>query len=122
MDNPVNWFEIAVADLDRASAFYEAILGLPLDHHSMGGADMAWFPMNPTGAGSAGALVKHDTYEPSDKGTVIYFSVDDIEATLARAQQHGGHVLMPKESIGEFGFVGMLTDSEGNRIGLHSRA
>ena len=31
MSNPVNWFEIYVQDLDRAKAFYEAVLGIELN-------------------------------------------------------------------------------------------
>jgi len=40
--NPVNWFEIAVTDLNRAKEFYENILGYELSVQEMGPLKMAW--------------------------------------------------------------------------------
>ena len=54
------------------------------------------------------------------KGTVVYFSVWDIDAVLKRVEEKGGKVLNPKMSIGEYGFLGHFEDSEGNRVALHS--
>lgn len=120
--NPVNWFEIPVTDMDRAKSFYEAILEVELALRDLGNLQMAWFPMNPDASGSTGTLILAETYVPSHEGTMVYFSVKDIEATLGRVAQHGGKVLNPKMSIGEFGFVGHFEDSEGNRVALHSES
>jgi len=114
------WFEIPVSDLARAKAFYEAATGLSLTFMDMGDSQMEMFPGGPTDPGSAGALVVSEGYVPSHQGTVIYFATDDIEAFLARVGAAGGTTLVPKMSIGEFGFVGHFQDSEGNRVGLHS--
>jgi uncharacterized protein len=38
-----------------------------------------------------------------------------------RIEEAGGKIVRPKMSIGEFGFVSIFIDSEGNTIGLHSR-
>ena len=119
--NPVGWFEIPVTDMARATAFYEHVFGVKLEEHEMGPALMAWFPWKEGAMGAAGALVKGDAYEPSHAGVMVYFSAPDIEAALARAKEKGGAVLAEKFSIGEYGFVGTMQDSEGNRIGLHSR-
>ena len=116
----VNWFEIPATDLERAQAFYEAVLGVELSVQDMGDLRMAWFPMVQGGAGSAGSLVQAESFEPSHAGSMVYFSVDDIEGTLERAAAHGGKVLNGKQGIGEYGFVGHFEDSEGNRVGLHS--
>jgi predicted enzyme related to lactoylglutathione lyase len=131
--NPVNWFEIPVNDLGRARKFYESIFGieLPLRHPYMEVADvgtslvgapmeMAWFPMERNVPGAAGTLMKSKGYTPSHQGTMIYFSVDDINEVLRKVDQSGGKSLAPKTSIGEYGFIGLFEDSEGNRIGLHS--
>lgn len=118
--NAVGWFEIPVTDMKRAKAFYEHVLGVSLDPMQMGPADMAMFPMNPGGPGAAGCLIKTEGYTPSYAGSVVYFSVDDIEGTLAKAKAKGGTTVVPKMSIGEHGFVGQFQDSEGNRVALHS--
>jgi len=87
----------------------------------MGSSLMAWFPMWEGKIGAAGSLIKGEGYEPSSAGTLVYFTAPDIEATLARVEEKGGRILAPKTSIGESGFIGMFLDTEGNRIGLHSR-
>lgn len=120
--NPVNWFEIPVSDMDRAKTFYEAVLETELSVNDFGGSTMAWFPMDPEGAGATGTLILAETYTPSYDGTMVYFPVKDIEATLGRVVKAGGKVVNPKQSIGEFGFVGHFEDSEGNRVGLHSQS
>lgn len=118
--NLVNWFEIPTTDLERAKAFYEAVLGVELSVQEMGELRMAWFPMIEGGAGASGSLVQAESFVPSHAGSMVYFSVDDIEATLDRAASNGGRIVNPKMSIGEYGFVGHFEDCEGNRVGLHS--
>jgi uncharacterized protein len=107
--NPVNWFEIPVKDIGRARKFYEKVLGLELSPYDMEPFTMAFFPMTQGAQGAAGSLIKGESYEPSHAGTVVYFSVDDIEETL-----------MPKKSIGQYGFIAHFEDTEGNRLALHS--
>ncbi|WP_112663079.1 VOC family protein [Microvirga flavescens] len=119
--NPVVWFEIPVNDLDKAKAFYEGVLDLSLSLQEMGPAKMAFFPMKDQAEpGAAGTLVKSDGYGPSESGTLVYFEVPDIEGTLKKVGEKGGKTLMPKTSIGQYGFIGHFVDCEGNRIGLHS--
>lgn len=70
--NIAGWFEIPVANMERAIAFYETILNKKLERHQMGPLDMAWFPyatdrMVP---GASGTLVCHkEFYTPSESGT-----------------------------------------------------
>jgi len=45
---------------------------------------------------------------------------DDLQVALDRVEGAGGKVLQARESIGEFGNIAMILDTEGNRIGLHS--
>jgi uncharacterized protein len=120
--NPVNWFEIPVKDIERAKTFYEKVFGFTLERHDFNTMKMAWFPMTNEAPGATGSLVEEDSYAPSGTGTgvVLYFSVDDIKATLAKADSNGGEILQPKIAIGEYGFIGHFIDSEGNRVGLHS--
>lgn len=118
--NPVNWFEIPVKDLSRATEFYQNIFGVELALNEMGPTKMAWFPMEKDASGAGGTLMKADGYQPSDEGTLVYFSVDDIESVLKKINAEGGKTLEPKSSIGEHGFIALFKDSEGNRVGLHS--
>lgn len=128
--NAVAWFEIYVSDLDRARAFYEATLEVTLSElpapqgEGMPSVHMLAFPsdyekMLP---GAAGALCKMEGVEPKTGGTLVYFSCQDCAHNAELAAKAGGKILAPKFSIGEYGFIAMVEDSEGNTIGLHSVA
>jgi len=118
--NPVNWFEIPVKDMGRARKFYEKVFDRELTPEEIGPYTMAFFPMEQGAPGAAGTLMKAESYEPSHAGTIVYFSVDDIEETLRRIIANGGKTLLPKTGIGEYGFIAHFEDTEGNRLALHS--
>ena len=120
MPNPVNWFEIPVADLHRAKAFYEAVLGYELSLQEMGPMKMAWFPAERGAPFATGSLVQAESYTPSRAGSIVYFSVASIERALEAVAGAGGAIINGKTSIGEFGFVAHFEDSEGNRVALHA--
>jgi len=118
--NAVTWFEIPAAKLARAKKFYERVLGITLTHLDMGPAAMETFPNEQEAPGCGGALVMTDGYTPSHEGTLVYFEVSDIAGTLAKVGAEGGRTLVPKMEIGEFGFIALFQDTEGNRLGLHA--
>jgi uncharacterized protein len=121
MQNAVNWFEIATTDFDRAVTFYSTLLGVELQKSDFMGETQAFFPSDPTSVG--GAIVKGDRLTPAATGTVIYLNlgnVEKLEQSLGRVDASGGKLLMPKTDIGDPGYIGMIQDSEGNRIGLHA--
>jgi predicted enzyme related to lactoylglutathione lyase len=123
--NVVGWFEIPVLDMDRAVKFYETVLQLSLARHTLNELEMAWFPFVADGIGSGGSLVKHAGYIPSQKeGVLIYFTAPngDLDGAIARVAGAGGSVILPRRKISdEYGFMGLIVDTEGNRIALHSR-
>lgn len=119
--NLAGWFEIPVTDMDRAKTFYESVFDLHLELQEMGPQEMAWFPMQEEIYDAGGALVRGPGYLPAQTGVIIYLTTPDIEITLAKAQAQGGRVLARKTAIGDYGFIGFIADTEGNRIGIHSR-
>jgi uncharacterized protein len=118
MAHPVYYFEIPVTDMDRAVKFYEKLLGVKLERQMVDGYDMARFPFAEGAAGATGALAKGDVYRPSKDGAIVYFHVDDIRKTVAKAEAMGRPILYPVKDIGEAGFVAEIEDSEGNRLAL----
>ena len=122
--NPVVWFEIYVQDMARAQKFYEAVFLCrlePLDvpEGDADGYQMLAFPMEMSGPGAGGTLCKMEGV-PSGGGTLVYFGCDDCAVEQGRVEQAGGGVFKPKFAIGEYGFAAIVTDTEGNMIGLHS--
>jgi predicted enzyme related to lactoylglutathione lyase len=120
MPNPATYFEIPVTDMDRAVRFYERVLGVDFERTEIDGHPMALFPFSPDAPGITGALALGRSYTPGPQGVRLYFSVTDIDATLARAVDNGGAVLYPRTSIGEHGFVAEFQDSEGNCIAIRA--
>ena len=120
MTNALNWFEIPTVDIDRAAAFYGAILDSKVEVFEMyPGFKMAMFPSESGKVG--GAIVHGDGYTPSTDGTLVYLNGgEDLSVVLNRVEGAGGKALSPKQDIGENGFVAMFVDTEGNRVGLHS--
>ncbi len=119
--NPVGWFEIPVADMERATRFYEAVLAVTLTPFQMGPDAMAWFPNHDAVKGTSGSLVQAEGFEPGSAGTRVYFTAPDLDATLERALAAGGQVIVGRTDIGEFGFYAVVQDTEGNQVGLHAR-
>lgn len=121
--NVVTWFEIPVTDMSRAKKFYGAVLGVELtDMPPMGDdSEMSAFPWVEGAPNASGALIKSKDSTPSSDGIVIYFHSEDVNSELERVEANGGKVLIPKMAIGEFGFFAQFTDTEGNRVALHSQ-
>jgi hypothetical protein len=119
--NAVGWFEIYVQDMDRARKFYEAVFQLKLEQLPSPAVKMWAFPMRHGATGSPGSLVHMPGVESKMGGTIVYFSCEDCAAEESRVAKSGGRVHKSKFSIGEYGFISLVYDSEGNMIGLHSR-
>ncbi|MBM5810738.1 MAG: VOC family protein [Gammaproteobacteria bacterium] len=120
-DNPVGWFEIYVQDLRRARQFYETVLQLPLQQLASPGLEMWAFPIVSGGRGASGALVRAPGVPSGGNSTLVYFSCADCAEAGARVVPAGGRLLRERISIGEYGFVVLAYDTEGNLFGLHSR-
>lgn len=120
--NAIGWFDVYVDDMDRAAAFYEAVFRRRLESipDPTGETRMRAFPANMSAYGAAGALVKSSHARPGPGGTMVYFSVDDCAVEQGRVVEQGGKVLRPRFSIGEFGWVSVCMDTEGNVFGLNS--
>ena len=118
--NPVGWFEIYVEDMDRAKAFYETVFETKLQNLPNHDLDMWAFPMESNLWGAAGSLVKMAGRTAGGNSTLVYFSCEDCAVEQARAEKAGGQLQRGKFSIGQYGFIALVLDSEGNMIGLHS--
>lgn len=120
--NAIGWFDIYVDDLDRATAFYETVLGQKLEPMGdpTGESQMMSFPADMGRYGAGGALTKSAHAGPGVGGTIVYFASQDCAVEAARVAAAGGQVVRPKFSIGEFGWVALCQDTEGNMFGLNS--
>lgn len=124
--NPVGWFEIYVQNMERVRTFYQNVFQVTLEPLPAPGPDLEMFAfppvMAPDNPGCASALVKMEGKDSGGGGTIIYFSCEDCGVEISRVQSNGGQVHFDKMPIGEYGFIAMFLDPDGNMIGLHSMA
>ncbi|MFC1237184.1 VOC family protein [Vibrio sp. F74] len=121
--NAIGWFDIYVNDMDRAVSFYQSVFKNKLDSMrdpTDSNAVMRSFPTDMMSYGAGGALVKREGSGPATGGTLIYFGVEDCLTEELRVKGAGGEVIRSKMSIGEFGWVSICMDTEGNTFGLSS--
>jgi predicted enzyme related to lactoylglutathione lyase len=118
--NPVGWFEIYVQDMDRARSFYEAVFSVKLEKLNDEQPELWKFPQSMTSYGASGALASVEGMPSGGNSTLVYFTCADCANELARVAGAGGSVMKDKFSIGEYGYIGLAFDTEGNLIGLHS--
>jgi predicted enzyme related to lactoylglutathione lyase len=122
--NPVGWFEIYVQDIERAKAFYRSVFATEFTRlENPGqppGMELWAFPMQENAIGVTGALVKMPGVASGGNSVIVYFMSPDCAVTAAKAEQAGGRIHMTKTSIGQYGHIALVTDTEGNMIGLHS--
>ncbi len=119
-NNPVGWFEIYVQDMARAKKFYESVFQLKLEKLDNPEPEMWSFPGNMEKYGAPGALVRMPGFPSGGNSTLIYFVCADCAVETSRVVAAGGRVQKEKFSIGPYGFISLVFDTEGNMIGLHS--
>ena len=125
LTNAINWFEIPVADFERARKFYEAIFSYQMPESQMGDSRMGFFLYDFKGGKVGGAIVHNPRlYTPIDNGTLVYLNCQpDLQIVLDKVETAGGKVLEPKTLISpeqNLGYYALIIDSEGNKVALHS--
>ncbi|HEX2628953.1 MAG TPA: VOC family protein [Chitinophagaceae bacterium] len=123
MKNAISWFEIPASDLDRATKFYETIFGVKFNALDLDNIKMRMFELEDM-MGVGGAIVDSGGFhKPSmTDGPLIYLNGNpDVQKVLDKVEAAGGKIMVPKTEISpEYGYMAVIIDTEGNRIGLHS--
>jgi predicted enzyme related to lactoylglutathione lyase len=120
MKNPAVWFSIQVDDMARARDFYERVFGVKLTRLENTDHEMWAFPSDMHSYGTSGALTPSSGARGGGNGTMVYFACEDCAIEAEKAARAGGRIQQPKISIGQYGHVAEVMDTEGNVIGLHS--
>ena len=117
--NRAVWFDIPVADLDRAASFYREVLGVGVVKETYG--DFSFCVIDHQD-GNGGCLV-HNKEEIAAGGVLIYLNANGrIRDAVGKVVPNGGSIIQDTHAIGPHGFRAVVLDSEGNRIALHSES
>jgi predicted enzyme related to lactoylglutathione lyase len=117
-NNRAVWFDIPVADLDRAATFYRAVLNVKVAKETYG--DFSFCVIEHEN-GNGGCLVPNKE-EIAAGGVLLYLNANGrIRDAVSKVVPNGGSLIEDAHPIGPHGFRAVVLDSEGNRIALHSR-
>ena len=116
MGAPVAFFEISSPDHERAQKFYGELFGWQVAADpAMGGYGLV---DTAAGDGAIGGGIGPVEDGAAD-GVRIYVRVDDLEASLQRAEQLGGTRLVPPTELpAGYGWFALFADPDGNTVGL----
>ncbi len=112
MPYPVTHFEINAKDTRAQQKFYGDLFGWHIDTNQPGGYGL--IDTHSAGAGINGGIA---AAQGGRSFVTFYVETEDLEATLARATQLGGSVIVPPMSMGPVTFA-LFSDPEGNVVGL----
>ncbi len=105
------WFELATTDIDSASDFYQQVLqsdiGLDPD------TPFPYMLMKVNDNPAAGIIKIGEDWGPVPPNWGVYFGVDDVDATVAKAQELGGSVIVEPTDLRDFARFSVLRDAEG---------
>ncbi|HMX36257.1 MAG TPA: VOC family protein [Ferruginibacter sp.] len=124
MQHAISWFEIPTTDINRAQKFYEAIFSITMVPMDLPNIKMRMFPLDDMMTQVGGALVDSGGFHKASatEGPLVYLNGNpDVQIILDRVEAAGGKIMLPKTEISpEYGYMAVIYDTEGNRIGLHS--
>ncbi len=121
MKTMINWFAIPCGDFDRAVAFYSTIFDIEMiKAQDPAGNNMAFF-FSPED-GVSGAINSDPNLKPGASGPRIYLNAEGkLDEVLGLVVAAGGEVVVARTGIDQWGSIGVINDSEGNQVGLHSQ-
>jgi predicted enzyme related to lactoylglutathione lyase len=116
--HPIVHIEIPASDLKQTSQFYAEVFGWQVDPSTEN------YPVFSAEGGPGGGFVpltEETTAGPVGFGVgkpLLHLATDDIEATLATVEAHGGKTLREKTEIPSIGWWAVFADPTGNPIGI----
>lgn len=116
--NTLVWLDIPVRDLDRAMAFYQAVLNFPI--RDLRPEQSMAVIVQPQGGVSCSLIVTEGDAAQGNLPLPYFNCQRRLEHALSQVTPLGGTILQAIQPLTPFGYRAVVTDSEGNRIALHS--
>ena len=105
-------FELPAEDTSRAKSFWSGVFGWSFGDSAM--PDFEYY-MVQTSPEQGGAVY---SAQAGEKGPIVYFDTDDIDASMAKVREHGGQA-DEKMPIPHVGWFARCSDTEGNPFSLY---
>jgi predicted enzyme related to lactoylglutathione lyase len=112
--HPIVHVEISAEDRKALANFYSTVFGWNMQH-----IDEMSYTTFSTGEGEVGGGLNPVTDENPVGTVLVYIGTDDIEASLAEIEAHGGQLVAPKMEIPNMGWFAVFKDPAGNTMALY---
>ena len=109
------WAELSTTDAPGAKKFYTALFGWEVEDHEMG-PDMVYTMLNVNGQTAAAMYQDNSGKAPPHWGA--YISVDNVDASSARAKELGGTVVAEPFDVSVHGRMAVIQDPTGAAVCL----
>ena len=103
------WNELQTRNGAAAQNFYSQVFGWVPEADENGYVTFAQ-----DGRRQAGMMQMDENWPPDvPSNWAVYFAVEDVQATVAKTQELGGHVVVPPTPAGQMGTFAVLSDPQG---------
>lgn len=108
------WLELSTTDQTAAKQFYSSLLGWQSEDSPMG-PDMMYtmFRLNGRDAAGAYTMKAEDRQLGIPPNWLLYIAVDNADATVAGAIEHGGNPMSPAFDVPNVGRMAVIQDPAG---------
>jgi len=115
MPSKIAWLEVASTDVSASADFYRKLFDWPIVTDAQMDYTMTSFGMDETGIGFAPV---DESQGMTPGSVVVYADVEDIDESLSRARELGAPIYVDKTEVPKVGWIAIVGDPGGNRIGL----
>lgn len=109
----IGWADLTVPDASTLRDFYRSVVGWQADPVEMGGYQDYCMERPDDGAAAAGIYHSRGPNAGLPPQWLVYFTVADLDASIARCAEHGGKVLVPPRMMGASGRFCVIVDPVG---------
>ena len=108
----LTWFELATTNPESAADFYQKALGVEIKQDENVQEFPYWLMW--VGEQMVGGIIQiGEDWGPVPPNWGVYFGVDDVDATAAKALELGGSAIIEPRDLMDFARFSVLRDSEG---------
>lgn len=114
--HPISHVEIPAVKPAEAGTFYRDVFGWEVTTNQEHN-----YTTFQSGGGVRGGFTAPTEASYKPDRLMVYITTDDIDATLAAIEAHGGKTVVPKTEVPHVGQWAIFTDPAGNHLGLFLR-
>ena len=118
--HPIVHIEIPANNASAAGKFYGEAFGWKIEADQM--YNYVQFAAEGGPGGGFVELAGEAPIHYKPDSLLVYIGTDDIDASLAQVEAHGGKTVLPKTEIPHVGWWAVFSDPSGNRVALYTSA